>query len=147
MAACAQNPKTSKRPMEASGASPGALELVATSPSGPKRSQGPTTPVPRRLWPAASELTDASQRPPSSSSCSAATGGSVSEGAESPCQLGPCQLWQDVPGDVMGTVVAQLAVGDVKAARLVCKEWHRAVSASCQLLQPRALQAQRLAGR
>lgn len=53
--------------------------------------------------------------------------------------------WQDVPSDVLGTVVAKIGNIDVKSARLVCNDWRAAVSGNTLQLQPRALNAEQLA--
>eukprot|EP00887_Chlorella_sp_A99_P001149 scaffold14.g1149.t1 len=55
--------------------------------------------------------------------------------------------WRDLPADVMSLVVCHLALPDIKAARLACREWHRSISAHVRLLRPRALKARAAAKR
>jgi hypothetical protein len=47
--------------------------------------------------------------------------------------------WSELPADVWRWVALTLSPADVKSARLVCADWHAALSSNVQLLRPRQL--------
>lgn len=69
------------------------------------------------------------------------SGSSSSGGAAAPGR------WQELPADVWRWVVGGLSHGDIKAARLVCADWHSSLSRNVQLLRPRELRCRQVAAR
>lgn len=55
--------------------------------------------------------------------------------------------WQELPADVWRWVVGGLSHADIKAARLVCADWHSSLSRNVQLLRPRELRCRQVAAR
>lgn len=55
--------------------------------------------------------------------------------------------WSELPADIWRWVVAGLTPADVKAARLVCADWHAALSSNVHLLRPRQLRCKLAAQR
>ncbi len=55
--------------------------------------------------------------------------------------------WSELPADVWRWVALSLSPADVKSARLVCADWHAALSSNVQLLRPRQLRCKLAAAR
>lgn len=55
--------------------------------------------------------------------------------------------WDELPADVWRWVVISLSPPDVKAARLVCADWHTALSNNVELLRPRQMRCRLAASR
>lgn len=82
----------------------------------------------------------------------AAAAAAAARAATAPLHLvagerGEEKCWCELPADVWRWVALSLSPADVKSARLVCADWHAALSSNVQLLRPRQLRCTLAAAR